>query len=472
MIDPIETSEFVTIPNVVLCTVGEWNVAGGQSEPGFATFSMDDVAAAVEAQHDPGFVSARLKIGHTDPRFDGEPAMGTITNLRASSDGMSLIGDIVGIPAWLATIMPTAYPTRSIEATRNMKSYTTGREYSMVLTGLALLGVQAPAVTTLDDLRARFAPEPSDIEIVAGDSGIVKNREEDSMKKKSLVTAAVNIEDVRRAFYEAFEEEHPWWWCRTILLDPSELIVDDDQGGLYRVPFSVSGNDVSFGEPSEVRIEYVDVANSDNENESEPVAASNRSVIVFASRSESIRPVKSNKQEETKMELSTILDRLGLAEDATEEAVLARIDELEGESPESNDAADSDEDEDTAEVEEPEAVAASMPEGTTLIDTDQLAELQKQAAMGVAAREKQIKDERESIVSAAVADHRIAPARKDYWLSYLEKDFEGGKTFLDSLAAGSIPAGEIGNSVEASAEDDSYPSHWFGNRVKNGQKEG
>jgi hypothetical protein len=63
---------------------------------------------------------------------------------------------------------------------------------------------------------------------------------------------------VRSAYY-GLTSDRPSWWIRAIYLDPNELIVDDDEGTLYRVPFTVSGDKITFAEPVEVKIEYVDV---------------------------------------------------------------------------------------------------------------------------------------------------------------------------------------------------------------------
>lgn len=92
-----------------------------------------------------------LKLGHTDPRFDADPSVGRVKNLRLADAGHTLLGDFVDMPDWVYEMLPDSYPQRSIEATFNLED--NGRTYRMALTAVALLGAQWPAISTLDDLR-------------------------------------------------------------------------------------------------------------------------------------------------------------------------------------------------------------------------------------------------------------------------------------------------------------------------------
>jgi len=158
----------ITIPDVELVTVGmDWPGSNGD-----LTFRFDHMSDAVEAANeDPHVQLPRIKLGHTDPRFntresdhnpfnvgDGEPALGSIENLRLENSGAVLVGDFVHIPFWLAIVMESAYPSRSIEGAYidgRWKVVTPGgKEYSFVLTAVALLGIFRPAVEDLEDLQA------------------------------------------------------------------------------------------------------------------------------------------------------------------------------------------------------------------------------------------------------------------------------------------------------------------------------
>lgn len=123
---------------------GTWD-----AETGRESITRADLAAAVAAA--PQLPDPVIKIGHDDPRFSGDPALGRVTNLRLADRGDTLIGDLVDMPEWLAAAAPTAFPQRSAEGVLNFE--TNNRSYRFALTGLALLGANWPAVTDLDSLQ-------------------------------------------------------------------------------------------------------------------------------------------------------------------------------------------------------------------------------------------------------------------------------------------------------------------------------
>lgn len=140
----LSKGERYVFPNVQLCVAGTWPASTGE-----VTITRADLAAAVAAhKHLP---KPRLKIGHTSPLGDGAPAFGYIDNLRLSWVDGILYGDLMNVPEWLSNIMTASYPQRSIEATFNYES--NGEQYRFALTGLALLGAELPAVTSLEDLQ-------------------------------------------------------------------------------------------------------------------------------------------------------------------------------------------------------------------------------------------------------------------------------------------------------------------------------
>lgn len=149
-----------TILGVELMHAGTWGASSG-----VATVTAEHIKAMVDAYADPGVDRAVLKIGHTDPRFnspehDGSPALGWIENVHASDDGRTLIGDLVGVPAKLAEIIPSAYRRRSVEIRWGLKT-NAGKHHVAVLTALALLGSSAPAVKGLADVAALYGAAPA-----------------------------------------------------------------------------------------------------------------------------------------------------------------------------------------------------------------------------------------------------------------------------------------------------------------------
>lgn len=147
------STDLAVIPNVELARTGSWALSSGEWNPKPADF-----AAAVAALNCPAVRAARIRLGHVDPRFDGEPAVGSVANLRTENGGHSLVGDLAQVPGWLPNVISAAYPDRSVEGVYGHVCQI-GHTHPFVLTGLALLGVTAPGVGTLrsiDDVGAMY----------------------------------------------------------------------------------------------------------------------------------------------------------------------------------------------------------------------------------------------------------------------------------------------------------------------------
>lgn len=146
-----------TVPDVELIKVGTWNAMTGPW-----TVTAEHLRSVRDA-HQAGVIRKPVvKLGHTDPRFqleenfDAEPAFGHVDNLRLTDGGRTLVGDLLGVPAWLADSMPTAYPDRSVEAHVDFEA-TDGTTWPLVLTAVALLGVNRPGITDLASLQDLIA---------------------------------------------------------------------------------------------------------------------------------------------------------------------------------------------------------------------------------------------------------------------------------------------------------------------------
>lgn len=134
---------------------------------------------------------------------------------------------------------------------------------------------------------------------------------------------------------------------------------------------------------------------------------------------------------------------LGLAEDASDEDVTARLAELHArptaESVTEQVAA-------AAQQAKDEAIAASAATAPT---AEHLAALQADAAAGREARELLAAQDRETFIAAAMGKGKIPPAAKG---SYLEQLAKGGdieaqtRAFIDGLPEGTVPVVEIGAS--------------------------
>lgn len=478
-----DAPRIVSIPNVVIAEVGQWATCMGDG-----TMTRDDLAAAVAATTDPGFRAApKGKPGHFDPRFDGTPGIGRFANFRLSADGMQLIADHVGLFEWQRTLVQIAWPNRSVEAVRGCTSTATWRTYGFVITAVALLGVEWPAVATLEDLELWVTDEgpPAAQDAVA--ASVRRNRdddiqqEEDAVAKRQsapeAVKASANIDQVRRDFIAWCDAGGHWsWWIRELWLDPNEVIVDDDAGHLFRVPFTVTDGGVDFGAAVPVEVSYVDAA----PEQGEAVAASRPSfAAVYANRSES-RPAITNDQEGT-MDTAAIIAALGLPADTTDEqaqAALAAAQEAGQAAIAAGDSGTTDDGEgaggegdggEGGEGAGGETVTASAattaggftpPEGTVLVDAAQFARMNQFMETVNAEREAEVKASRDRTVADAVKAGKIAPADRDKWRTALDKAPEENGAILASLAP-TVPVEERGTSAAADADgDDTYPASW------------
>ena len=277
-------------PDVELMKVGTWALASGVT-----TFTADDLRSAVAALDCPSVRRPVLKLGHTDPRFDGEPAVGWVDNMAVAAGGTTIVGDYVGMPGWLGTVIASAYPDRSVEGVWDFHCQQ-GHVHPFVITAVALLGVTTPGIGTLASLQdvatmygvAASANMPGSFSIPIKASAKEAPVPNPTPRK---VAASATTEDVRRAFYE----DAPWSvWIEEIQLDPLQIIVvNDDDGERSRVPVIIDpaadGEDaVTFGTPVPVVIRYEDVPGEDAGEPLEGLAAkAAASHVVFASRAES-----------------------------------------------------------------------------------------------------------------------------------------------------------------------------------------
>lgn len=150
-----------TITGVELVRVGTWQISTGDW-----TVTADDLRAAVAA-HKAGVLRLPvLKIGHTDPRFDGGPVLGRVDNLRLTDGGNALVGDFIDVPKAIAALLPRAWPDRSVEALIDYED-PDGTRWPLILTAVALLGETAPGVDTLAGVAETYGVAAKRITIAA-----------------------------------------------------------------------------------------------------------------------------------------------------------------------------------------------------------------------------------------------------------------------------------------------------------------
>lgn len=446
MVDVPAAPILATVPRVEIASVGWWNISNATDwHP-----SSEDLAAAVAALDCPAVRRPTLKFGHTGAPGEGDPSIGLIDNLSVTDDGQTLVGDFVGVPAWLAdaddegrSVIASAYPDRSGEFQHDYVCQL-GHTHPFVVHAVALLGVVRPGIGTLESLYDLYAKAPQ--------------KEEPVMAKAAL--ASTTVDQVRKAYY-AGPGTNWSLWIRELFIDPPELIVQDDaDDSVIGVPYTVSGEgDVEFGDPQPVKVEYVAAR-----------TGLSKPVVAFASHAES-RPNAAQNSSAAEVGVTekegpmatlqeALVERLGIPADADEETTIAALDEAlaerASETPEPGT--------ETAPAEPTaEQVAASAQRlGLTLVDRQQYEETVAAAAEGRQARQQQLRDADESLVSAAIRDGKFPPARRDHWLASLAADREGTTATIESLAKGLIPVAEVGHGQDVGNETDLSNYSWPG----------
>lgn len=500
----------VVVPNTTTVTDVEI-VQTGIEYPlstGKATFTTEDLSDLVESQGDPAIKAPRLKLGHEANLGlleDGQPAIGTIQNLRLEQDGHLVVGDYVGVPSWLADVLPSAYPARSIEAAVGVET-NTGHHWRLVLTDLALLGVVWPGVGTLDDIQALYSADgPKNIRVLT-----TKEEVEEMARAARGVQAQVDTEVVRRSYYQGLDPDQFWWWIRSMYVDPNELIVEDeDSGDLYRVPFETKGETITFGDPVAVKVVYKDKPANQQPDKATaawevPAQPKGRPLVVYANRAESRPDEEDHMTVQSDVDPVALRTSLGLADDASDDEVRTALasagiitppGQEEGgengravaaEQPGTSAATGPGEADNTAPsgpTDPAEAASTRTPDGeeeagsvepvlasdgTVRLDRETYNRLLSGAQRGDIARTHQEMEERDRVITAAISDGKVPPSRKAHWEQAWRADPDGTRTLLTAsqdkggLAPGLVPVVESGNSNPL--EDttiEAYPAEWL-----------
>lgn len=145
----LQTRDFA---NVEIFAVGTWN--GNK----FTSKDLDNVVAAYNETK--GDFNIPIKLGHNDKQKlleeDGLPAAGWLENIKRV--GNKLVGDFKAVPGKVADLIESgAFRKRSIELNPDFKIGDT--VYPLVLTGIALLGSNLPAVEGLADIIKLYERE-------------------------------------------------------------------------------------------------------------------------------------------------------------------------------------------------------------------------------------------------------------------------------------------------------------------------
>jgi hypothetical protein len=495
----------VTVAGVDILATGTWNLSTGP-----ATFTTEDLAGAVEAAACPSVGAPVLKLGHVDPRFDGEPAVGRVTNMALTASGNKITGDLSGLPGWLAadtgngSVLASAYPSRSIEGSWGFVCQQ-GHAHPFVITALALLGVARPGVGVLSSL-----PDVAELfGIAAADyPGTTWNLNVGGGPMAGLVMAAgITTEDVRRSYYES-GVGYAMWITEMQLSPPQLIVADESTSQVFRVPVTIKGSVVTFGDAVEVEVTYVDVAAA-----SAPDPAEAPARVVFASRADSRTGVEDpapadppepapepepeplvidaagshgaytgthshphspmgSQGGDTTHDHSHTHDGSGSHAHAHAAAAGSTTEGAEMDFSDDQmaalrtrlglaDDAELTTDQIMAALAEPVPVAASgngaMPAGVVAIDQEVWDETQRRIAAGEAARASQLRSERDTAIMAAVQAGKFPVARVKHWEAIWDANPDATRTVLAGLTPGVVPMRDIGQAGGDLAElDEEY----------------
>ncbi len=448
---------------VELATAGmEWPASTGP-----CTLTLEHLADAVRAANDdPHIQPPRIKLGHTssvngdhpdhDPFAaigDAEPAFGRFTNLRLANDGAVLLGDADYVPQWLAEMAPSAYPNRSAEGTWQVAEASFdvqtagGKRYSFVCTAVSLLGVFIPAVADLEDLS---------LLITSGPAALAAHKEA-TVSEPAALSVSTSVIRERFNFDWAMDSDNGveqntyWWWARDVRVDDDEVIADDDEGGLWSVPYSTDGEDtVTFGEPTRVRETFVPVAAKQVASFSRPSKPSRKPAASAANTSAATaRPNEGDTAMPVTDQVREFLVGRGIDPDTASEVQINAATVLMAEQPPAAttevDEAETDETPE-AEVETPEVervpVAASV-DATFQATKDQAmadmsARLEAMTQRENARLAAETKDRRDRKVSAAVGK-QITPAEREHYRGLMDIDEDRTDALLSALPANRCP---------------------------------
>lgn len=464
--------KMVTIEGVELISAGYWDFSTG---PRWVT--TDDLQAAVDAQEDPALRTPIVKFGHDSPLNDGTPRWGSIVNLRLSANKQTLVGDVV-VPASIAPLIvkdpdsesEAPYSDRSIEGAFKVKTKD-GGEHQFILTALAFLGQDPPAVQDLEAILGAFTDEGEFV--AAASSGKV----EDGAR---LLLAGAVVEQIRLGVWDKIPaDEQPWgdWsWVRHLEVgDGSEgdlIVEDDDSTQLYRVPWKVEGDEITYGEIEEVAVQFV--AASAETTDSIRFARDRREIngspasLSATNGSTALEPPDNPEDE---VDLAQLREQLGLAEDADEDAVKTALTEIKTKA-EMADALEIPDGLDEQAAKEALAAAAAgtnptavtLPDGVVAIDKTTLEQLKASAGKADDLAEKERVNTRDSLIASAIKAGKFAPSRKEHFAGLYDADPEGTKSLIEKLEANTVPVEERGHptdpdNVNASAAD--YPAEWL-----------
>ena len=298
-----------------------------EAQSGRVKFSGQDFDNAEEAYKELGEKHhAIIKLGHDEHQKllqeDGYPNAGFLENIRRS--GNKLLADLVDVPEAVAELIEAGrYRARSLEAMRQFE--VDGKKWPFVITGLALLGADLPAIDSLEDVATVYASQG--LNWPDGDVVVVI-----TASKSKGVEAQGNVD----ALIQTWDQwAGSYTKCLDVLsgkpgiTDPEALCVWLHHEAEGKWP----GEKASIGGAEDIDTLISDLQELLNRVEGiiyhKGGAPKFRTLVKSAV--DELRTISKKtkiKFKESDMELTKLAEVLGLKEDTTEEAIMASLTEL------------------------------------------------------------------------------------------------------------------------------------------------
>ncbi len=408
----------VTVKDRELMKVGTWTVYQGDGDDNSFTVTPELIQAAIDAHQSGVLRKPTIRLGHGDERFTGDPAVGWLDNLHTSEDGTTLLGDMVGVPAWLAKIMPSAYPSVSIEGLYDFAG-SDGSTHDFVLTGLALLGATPPGITDLKSVQELYEADELMVAAAAG----------------NVSGTPVKVQAARAPLTPGKEHADPGY------LDRSGNAASGGNGvPRYQIDDAAHVRD-ALARFSQFRDKYTPAQRK--EILGKILSAAKKFGVDVSDDSKKLAAAAATNMKGTVVTLpDKVAEALGIDASADEATVLAALEALKSADADADDQGGA---QGGADLSQAAVAAAAAKMGFALMDQAGHDALVAAAEAGQRAEARQIAEDDERVVMAAIGQGKIPPARKQHWLDSMKADRDGTKQVLASLAAGLVPVVEVGH---------------------------
>lgn len=188
------------LTDVEILDVGTWDASTGPVK--ITEAFADELVQNTNELISLGLLQPPAKLGHPKNQKllqqEGWPAAGWIRNLRR--DGTKIVADVAKVPQKLADLIEAGgYRKISSEFWKSFgKVGGKGKSYGPVLTAIAFLGEELPAVSTLDDMIALFGSglQPAVVKLSSGRGDTTrvelekKTKADEDLEADDLIAAA------------------------------------------------------------------------------------------------------------------------------------------------------------------------------------------------------------------------------------------------------------------------------------------